>query len=92
LEKYLLPDLTVTYSGTDDAKNHEYEFKVNSSAMVELLPDEGSANWILNGIMCEEKNLYLDALKYYELAANAEPEVTSYQDAMKNLRLKFGRK
>lgn len=84
--------LTVTYAGSDTSKYKEYEFKVNPKNIVELQTEDDPATNLLNGILCEEKFLFLDALKYYEKAARLEPEVAAYQEALNKLKTRLGKK
>lgn len=83
--------LTVTYAGKDTSKFREYEFKVLPKSSVEFLPETDPASALVNGIMCEEKYLYLDAVRFYEQAVSAEPEVSTFRDALNNLNKKLGK-
>jgi hypothetical protein len=83
--------LTVTYAGKDTSKFKEYEFKVLPKTSIEFVPETDPASSLLNGIMCEEKYLYLDAVRFYEQAVSAEPEVNTFRDALNNLNKKLGK-
>lgn len=81
--------LSVTYTGVENPRTFEYQFKVNTKEQLELLPEEGPSTWMLNGMICEEKYFYLDAIRYYELASKSEPEVPIYKEALDRLRSKL---
>ena len=87
-----LPDLftmQVTYQGTGNAKPYEYQFKVNKKNQLDLLAEEGPSSWMMNGMLCEENYFYLDAIRYYEQASKAEPEVEVYREALGRLKTKL---
>lgn len=84
--------LVVSYTGAEIGKYHEYEFMVNPKNVVELPAETDPASLLFNGMVCEEKFLFLDALKYYEKASKLEPEVAAYEEALKNLKGRLGKK
>lgn len=82
--------LRVTYSGRKASKDYFYLFKVGSAEDFGLQDEEGSpAAMMLNGIICEENHLFLDALRYYQHAQKLEPGVGTYAEAYNKLKLKM---
>ena len=80
--------LTVSVVGHPEIKSKEYSFKLAPETVTsELgLSDEKSpVNFMVNGMICEEHNLYLDALAYYKEASNLEASVEEYKTAYDNL-------
>jgi len=82
--------LQVTYPSKTSAIDRVYIFKVVGNEDIGLQSEENSpASLMLNGIICEENHLYLDALRYYKAAQNLEPGVGSYGEAFEKLKTKM---
>ena len=88
-----IPDtysLKVSCKGKKSGQERSYLFKVNSAEDFGLDADTNSpAAQMLNGILCEEKHYYLDALKYYGAASKLEPGVSTYSEAYEKLKSKM---
>jgi len=80
--------VSVKVLGKPEIKSNEYSFKLaNGTNVAELgLSDEKTpVTNMVNGMICEENNLYLDALAYYKDASEMERSVDGYKDAYDNL-------
>ena len=84
--------VSVKVSGRPEIKSKEYSFKQASENLTtELgLNEEASpANFMVNGMICEENNRYMDALSYYKEASRLEATVDGYKVAYENLLKKI---
>ncbi|HRH35942.1 MAG TPA: hypothetical protein PKY12_12835, partial [Catalimonadaceae bacterium] len=66
----------------------EYSFKAAPETLTNelgLSSDKTPAAFMVNGMICEENNLFIDALAYYRDAASQETEVQEYKNAYNNL-------
>jgi hypothetical protein len=82
--------LKVSYKGKKNGQEHGYLFKVNAAEDFGLDADDKSpAALMLNGILCEEKHYFLDALRYYSAASKLEQGVSTYSEAYEKLKLKM---
>jgi hypothetical protein len=80
--------VSVKVSGKPEIKSKEYTFKQASAETVAdlgLSNEKNSASYMVNGMICEEHNLYMDALAYYKEASSAETNVEGYKTAYQNL-------
>jgi|GEM_PF-4249192 len=88
-----IPDsytLMVTYKGKRNGPDLNYLFRVNPAEDFGLDADLSSpAALMLNGILCEEKHYFLDALQYYSSASKLEPGVSTYSEAYEKLKAKM---
>jgi hypothetical protein len=88
-----IPDsytLQVSCKGKKKGPEISYMFKVNSAEEFGLDTDANSpAALMLNGILCEEKHYFLDALRYYNSASKLEPGVSAYSEAYEKLKSKM---
>lgn len=80
--------LTVSVVGHPEIKSKEYSFKLAPETVTNelgLSEEKSPVNYMVNGMICEEHNLYLDALAYYKEASNLESGVEEYKTAYENL-------
>jgi hypothetical protein len=80
--------VSVKVLGRPEVKSNEYSFKMaDSSASSELgLSEEKTpVSNMVNGMICEEHNLYMDAMAFYKEAADQETTVDGYKEAYQNL-------
>jgi hypothetical protein len=80
--------VTVKVVGKPEIKSYEYSFNLatnTSAAELGLSEESTSVSNMVNGMICEEKYLYMDALAYYKEAANQEASVEGYKEAYLNL-------
>lgn len=80
-------NLSVLAPGKHSGEERKYQFHVKAKEDLGLTDEMSPAGQMLNGILCEEKGYFLDALRYYETAAKLEPEVPAYQEAQMHLKL-----
>lgn len=82
--------LSVTYKGRKNGPERSYLFKLNKADSLGLEDgSESPAALMLNGIICEEKHYYLDALNFYNAANKLEPGVSAYAEAFQKLKSKM---
>jgi hypothetical protein len=87
--------VSVKVTGRPEIKSKEYSFKQiaeNTASELGLSQEKNSAAYMVNGMICEENNLYMDALAYYKEASNSESNVEGYQAAYQNLLNRMGGK
>jgi len=84
--------LVVTSPGTGSKSVKEYIMNLVAHADLGLQADESAAANMVNGLICEEKHYFLDAIKYYEKASRQEPGVESYSEALSKLKSKLVKK
>lgn len=80
--------VTVSVLGHPEIKSKEYSFKLAPETVtgdLGLTEEKSPVNFMVNGMICEEHNLYLDALAYYKEASNLEASVQEYKTAYDNL-------
>ena len=80
--------VTIKVLGKPEVKSAEYNFNLVSSVKPEdlgLSDDKAPVNCMVNGMICEEHNLFLDALAYYKEAYSQEGSVEGYKEAYMNL-------
>lgn len=80
--------VTVKVVGKPEIKSTEYNFNLatNTSAVdLGLSEEKTPVSNMVNGMICEENNLYIDALAYYKEATNQEASVEGYKEAYLNL-------
>jgi hypothetical protein len=84
--------VSVKVAGRPEIKSKEYNFKQAPeavSAELGLNEDKSSASFMVNGMICEENNLFMDALAYYKEASELESSVDGYKSAYDNLLKKI---
>jgi len=84
--------LVVTSPATGSKSVKEYIMNVVAHADLGLQTDDSAATNMVNGMICEEKHYFLDAIKYYEKASRQEPSVESYSEALSKLKSKLVKK
>jgi hypothetical protein len=84
--------LVVTSPSTGSKSVKEYIMNVVAPTDLGLQTDESAAANMVNGMICEEKHYFLDAIKYYEKASRQEPGVESYSEALSKLKSKLVKK
>ena len=80
--------VTIKVLGRPEVKSSEYSFKLAGNISVPelgLAEEKTPVSCMVNGIICEENNLLLDALAYYKEAYTQESSVTGYKEAYDNL-------
>jgi hypothetical protein len=78
--------VSVKVVGNSDFKSNEYSFKLAETSEELGLSDEKTpASNMINGMICEENKLYLDALAYYKEASTQESNVEGYKKAYDQL-------
>lgn len=80
--------VSIKVLGKPEVKSAEYNFNLVSSVKPEelgLSEDKAPVNCMVNGMICEEHNLFLDALAYYKEAYSQEGSVEGYKEAYMNL-------
>jgi hypothetical protein len=80
--------VSVKVVGHPEIKSKEYSFKAAPETLTNelgLSSDKTPAAFMVNGMICEENNLFIDALAYYRDAASQETEVQEYKNAYNNL-------
>lgn len=80
--------VSVKVVGHPEIKSKEYNFKLAPESLTSelgLSQDKTPAAAMVNGMICEENNLFMDALAYYKEAASLEAEVPEYKNAYDNL-------
>lgn len=80
--------VSVKVVGHPEIKSKEYNFKLAPESLTTelgLSQDKTPAAAMVNGMICEENNLFMDALAYYKEAASLEAEVPEYKNAYENL-------
>jgi len=80
--------VTVKILGRPELKSSDYNFKMAgdiSAPGLGLAEEKTPVSCMVNGIICEENNLLLDALAYYKDAYTQENSVTGYKEAYDNL-------
>jgi len=84
--------VSVKVVGRPEIKSKEYNFKLAPEAVstdLGLNEEKSSASYMVNGMICEENNLYMDALAYYKEASDLESSVEGYKSAYENLLKKI---
>jgi len=84
--------VSVKVAGRPEIKSKEYNFKLAPETVTSelgLTEEKSSASFMVNGMICEENNLFLDALAYYKEASNLEASVDGYKVAYENLLKKM---
>jgi len=84
--------VSVKVSGRPEIKSKEYNFKMAPETVATelgLSEDKSSASYMVNGMICEENNLFMDALAYYKEASALETSVEGYRSAYDNLLKKI---
>ena len=79
--------VSVKVVGHPEIKSKDYTFKQAtdvSTADLGLSSEKTPASAMVNGMICEENNLYMDALAFYK-EASAEQDVPEYKNAYDNL-------
>ncbi len=74
--------------GKPEIKSNEYNFNLASSTSATdlgLSEEKTPVSNMVNGMICEENNLFMDALAYYKEATSQEASVEGYKDAYLNL-------
>jgi hypothetical protein len=80
--------VAVRVAGKQAIKSREYTFKLASDETVAdlgLSNEKNSASYMVNGMICEEHNLFMDALSFYREASSSESSVDGYKNAYQNL-------
>jgi len=80
--------VSVKVVGKPEVKSNEYSFKLaygTSAADLGLSEEKTPVSNMVNGMICEENNLYMDALAYYKDATSQEASVDGYKEAYLNL-------
>lgn len=80
--------VSVKVLGRPEIKSNEYSFRLAPSlnpAELGLSEEKTPVSAILNGMICEENNLFMDALAYYREAAGPDNSVEGYREAYQNL-------
>lgn len=80
--------VSVKVVGKPEIKSNEYSFKLasgTSAADLGLSEEKTPVSNMVNGMICEENNLYMDALAYYKEATSQEASVEGYKEAYLNL-------
>jgi hypothetical protein len=84
--------VSVKVLGRPEIKSNEYSFRLASGvnpAELGLSEEKTPVSAILNGMICEENNLFMDALAYYKEAAGPDNNVEGYKEAFQNLYKKI---
>lgn len=87
--------VSVKVVGHPEIKSKDYNFKLvpeNLTSELGLSQEKTPAAAMVNGMICEENNLFIDALAYYKEASNQEVEVQEYKNAYDNLLKKMSGK
>jgi hypothetical protein len=80
--------VSVRVTGKQGIKSREYTFKQASENVVAdlgLSNEKNSVSYMVNGMICEEHNLFMDALAFYREASTSENAVEGYKTAYQNL-------
>lgn len=80
--------VSVKVVGHPEIKSKDYNFKLAPEALsneLGLSTEKSPAASMVNGMICEENNLYIDALAYYKEAASQEADVQEYKNAYDGL-------
>lgn len=84
--------VSVKVVGHPEIKSKEYSFKqapATTTAELGLSQEKTPVSYMVNGMICEENNLFIDALAYYKEAADKEADVPEYKNAYENLLKKI---
>lgn len=84
--------VSVKVSGRPEIKSKEYTFKLADPSQTKelgLSEDKTPIGYMVNGIICEEHNMFVDALAFYREAANSEATVPEYKEAYQKLYAKL---
>jgi hypothetical protein len=80
--------VSVKVVGKPEIKSKEYNFNLatrTSANDLGLSEEKNPVSNMVNGMICEENNLYMDALAYYMEATNQEDSVEGYKEAYLSL-------
>lgn len=80
--------VSVKVVGHPEIKSKEYNFKIAPETLTNelgLSTEKTPAAAMVNGMICEENSLFIDALAYYKEASTQESEVLEYKNAYDNL-------
>ena len=80
--------VSVKVVGHPEIKSKEYSFKQApeaTTADLGLSAEKTPVTYMVNGMICEENNLFIDALAYYKEASDSESSIPEYKNAYENL-------